>query len=192
MPPRPRRHPPAIDDSALERSALSYLERFAASSGRLRQVLLRRIKRAEMLGIDRAEADAARPRVEALIARLLASGILDDRRFAEAQAESLQRRGTSRRHIRQRLAAKGLDRGFVDDALGAIDPEGETSELASACVLARRRRLGPYRAAGTRRDFRQKDLAALARAGFSLDVARQVLAARDPESLERLMRGLKD
>jgi regulatory protein len=192
MPPRPRRCPPAIDDSALERSALSYLERFAASSGQLRRVLLRRIRRAQMLGVEPAQADAARDRVETLIARLLASGILDDRRFAEAQAESLQRRGTSRRRIRQHLAAKGLERDFVDEAVGAIDPDGATSELVAACVLVRRRRLGPYRAAGTRRDFRQKDLAALARAGFSLDVARQVLAARDPEALDRLMRGLED
>ena len=191
MPPRPPRRPPAIDESALEISALSYLERFAASSGQLRYLLLRRIKRAEMLGTDRAEADAARPQVETLIARLLASGILDDRHFAEAQAESLQRRGTSRRHIRQRLTAKGLYRGFVDEALGAIAPEGEASELAAACVLARRRRLGPYRASGTRRDFRQKDLATLARAGFSLEIARRVLAARDPEALDRLLRGLE-
>ncbi len=181
MPPRPERHPPAIDESALERSALSYLERFAASSGQLRRVLLRRIKRAEMLGIDRAEADAARPHIETLIARLLASGILDDRRFAEAQAQSLRRRGNSGRGIRQRLAAKGLERGFVEEALGAIDTDGDTSELTAACVLARRRRL-----------FRQKDLAALARAGFSLDVARRVLAARDPDALDRLMRGLED
>jgi len=186
------RHQPAIDDSALERSALSYLERFAASSGQLRGVLLRRIKRAQILGVDPGRADAARRHVEALIVRFLASGILDDRRFAETQAQSLQRRGNSRRRIRQRLAAKGVDRDFVDDALGAIDPEGETSEIAAACVLARRRRLGPYRAAGTRRDFRQKDLATFARAGFSLDVARRVLAARSPETLERLMRGIED
>jgi regulatory protein len=192
MPSRPPRHAPAISDAVLERSALRYLERFSASSGQLRRVLLRRIKRAEMLGIEPLEADAARRHVETLVARLLASGILDDRRFAEAQAQSLRRRGNSGRGIRQRLAAKGLDRGFVEDALETIEPDGDTSELAAACVLARRRRLGPYRAAGTRRDFRQKDLAALARAGFSLEIARRVLAARDPEALDRLMRGLED
>ena len=37
---------PAITDSVLEKSALFYLERYAASSGQLRRVLLRRIKRA--------------------------------------------------------------------------------------------------------------------------------------------------
>lgn len=191
MPPRPPR-PPAITDSALEKSALFYLERYAASSGQLRRVLLRRIKRAEMLGAEAVEIESARRQIEMLIERYLASGLLDDRRFAASQAQSLQRRGASRRRIRQRLAAKGVDRDFVEDALGTMEPEGETSELAAACVLARRRRLGPYRAAGVRQEFRQRDLATLARAGFSLDVARRVLAAGDPEALERLMRGAED
>ena len=192
MPPRSPRRPPGITDSVLEKSALFYLERYAASSGQLRRVLLRRVKRAEMLGADSDAAAAARAHIETLIARFLASGLLDDRRFAEAQAQSLQRRGNSRRRIRQRLAAKGVDRDFVDGALETMEPEGETSELAAACVLARRRRLGPYRTAGKRAEFRQKDLATLARAGFSLDTARRVLAARDPEALERLMRGEED
>ncbi len=176
----------------LEKSALFYLERYAASRGQLRRVLLRRVKRAEMLGVDAAEAAAARDHIEALIARFLAAGILDDRRFAEAQAQSLQRRGASRRRIRERLAAKGVDRSHVEDALETIEPGGETSELAAACVLVRRRRIGPYRAAGTRAAFRQKDLATLARAGFSLEIARKVLAARDPEALEGLVRGNED
>jgi regulatory protein len=189
MPAHPPRRPPVITDSALEKSALFYLERYAASSGELRRVLLRRVKRAEMLGAEAAQIAAARQQIETLIERYLASGLLDDRRFAEAQAQSLQRRGASRRRIRQRLAAKGVDRDFVDDALETMAPEGETGEIAAACVLVRRRRLGPYRAAGARKELRQKDLATLARAGFSLDVARRVLAARDPEALERLIRG---
>jgi regulatory protein len=192
MPPRPPRRPPAITESVLEKSALYYLERYTASSAQLRQVLRRRIKRAEMLGVERPEADAARRHIEALVARLLAAGILDDRRFAETQAQSLQRRGSSRARIRQRLAAKGVDRALVSEALETIEPEGETGELAAACTLARRRRLGPYRAAAARAAFRQKDLAALARAGFSPAIARRVLAARDPEALENLVRGIED
>lgn len=74
----------------------------------------------------------------------------------------------------------------MDAALETVDEP--TGELAAACALVRRRRLGPYRPAGTRAAHRQKDLAALARAGFSLDMARKVLAAGNPEALERLLR----
>src|SRR5260370_41924243 len=96
MSPRPPRRPPGITDSVLEKSALYYLERYAASSGQLRRVLLRRIKRAQMLGAESTQLEAARGHVEVLISRFVASGILDDRRFAESQAQSLQRRGNSR------------------------------------------------------------------------------------------------
>jgi regulatory protein len=72
--------------------------------------------------------------------------------------------------------------------MDALD-EGGASELAAACALVRRRRLGPYRAPGKRVDCRQKDLASLARAGFSLALARRVLKAPDIEALEQLARG---
>jgi len=180
-----RRTPPAISQSALEKAALHYLERFAASTEQLRKVLQRRIKRAAMLGAEAEEAAAARREVENLLQRYLAAGLLDDRRFAAAQTQSLRRRGASRHGIRRRLTAKGVERELVEAALA--EEGAAASELAAAGALARRRRLGPYRAESTRAAFRQRDLAALARAGFPLEIARRVLAAGDPEALERLI-----
>ena len=43
--------------------------------------------------------------------------------------------------------------------------ENEDLEFIAACRLAQRRRLGPFRAPDKVGDFRQRDLAALARAG---------------------------
>ena len=111
------------------------------------------------------------------------SGLLNDRAYAAQAAASLARRGTSRFSIAGKLAQKGVETELVSEAMrGARD--GGASELAAACALVRRRRLGPYRAPGKRADWRQKDLASLARAGFGLDIARRVLAARDIEALE--------
>jgi len=53
----------------------------------------------------------------------------------------------------------------------------------AALALIRRRRLGPYRDSATRADFRAKDLAALARAGFSYDLARRVIEAETQDVL---------
>jgi regulatory protein len=183
---RPPRKPSEITLAALERAALRYLERFAASSEHLRRVLLRRVSRAALLGSPEAAGGAAL--VDGIVERYLKAGLLDDRTYAVAQAGSLQRRGTSRHRIRQRLAAKGVARDLVEDALAGLDDEPGTGELAAACALARKRRLGPYRPPGQRSAYRQKDLAALARAGFTLDLARRVLAARDLDALDRLMR----
>jgi len=64
--------------------------------------------------------------------------------------------------------------------------EAGDPDLAAACAFARRRRLGPYRrGAGDR----VKELAAFARAGFSRDAARAVLACADPDAAEALARG---
>ena len=52
-----------------------------------------------------------------------------------------------------------------------MDPQ---AELEAARIAARRKRLGPW-SRGDRAAQRQKDIAALARAGFSLAIARAVI-----------------
>jgi len=138
---------------------------------------------------EEGQAEAGARMVDSLIARYLEKGLLNDRAYAVQAASSLARRGASRFSIAGKLAQKGVDRDLVMETIGALDEEGGASELAAACALVRRRRLGPYRAPGKRAEFREKDLASLARAGFGLDLARRVLRAKDVEALERLARG---
>jgi regulatory protein len=178
----PRAKPERPNLAMLENAALSYLGRYASSSANLRRVLLRRFTRTG----EPPTADD-RKMIEDIVARYLTSGLLDDRAYAAQQAASLHRRGTSRHAVRGRLAQKGVDAELIDAALGPLEEAG--GELAAAAALARRRRLGPYRPAGKRAELRQRDLAALARAGFNLAIARKVLAARDPEALLRLVQG---
>jgi regulatory protein len=170
----------------LENAALHYLERFSSSSANLRRVLLRKVARsARVHGTDPAEGAGL---VEAIIARYLQSGLLDDAAYAAQKAASLRRRGTSLYGLRGKLAVKGVDAELIGATLERLDAEGRSGDLAAACALVRRRRLGPYRPQGAQAEHRRKDLAALARAGFSLDIARRVLAARDAEAAEALAR----
>ena len=66
--------------------------------------------------------------------------------------------------------ARGLERG---DRVGVLLPQ--SVETAAAHIAARRRRLGPWRREQDRATSRQKDLATLARLGFSYAVARAVI-----------------
>lgn len=50
-------------------------------------------------------------------------------------------------------------------------------------ALARRRRLGPFRRTG-REEHREKDMAALGRAGFGYQIARKVVDAEDPDAIQ--------
>jgi regulatory protein len=181
-PPVQRRGPRKATAASLANAALSYLARFATSRANLRAVLMRRVERSvRHHGTDPAAGAAL---VDALLDRYETAGLLDDRVFAEARAAGLRRQGASGRAIRFRLARQGVDSEIVDSALAAADEGSENAELAAAAALARKRRLGPYRAPASRAEARDKDLAALARAGFSYDVARRVIEAATAEDIE--------
>lgn len=185
-PPRGRPAPRPLNDAALENAALFYLERYATSSANLKRVLLRRVARAAVAEPDLDVADWT-ARIDALIARYLAAGLLDDRAYAAQKAASLRRRGVSRRALQGHLAQRGLAREVIAGTIAALEAAG-SDDFAAACMLVRRRRLGPCRAEPARSNAHRRDLAALARAGFSLDLARRVLAVPDQATLERLMR----
>ena len=182
---RPGQGARAITREELEKAAAFYLERYASSRENLRRVLLRRVAKAARG--DETAAEPGRAEVEALIARYLAAGLLDDRRYAEAKAAALARGGGSRFQIRGKLMQKGVGRDEINEAIAALDGN-EGSERAAACALIRRKRLGPYRPSADRAAFRHKDLAALARAGFALDLAQELLRAPSVEALEQMAR----
>lgn len=173
----------------LENAALHYLGRFASSAENLRRVLMRKVQRsAHFHGTD---ADEGRAEVDHLVERFLRAGLVDDAVYAAARAASLHRRGASKRLITARLREKGVAAETIEGALASLDAEAADAELAAAVTLARRRRLGPFRAKPRPQDRkraakeRELALAALARAGFSYDVARRVVDAASADELER-------
>jgi regulatory protein len=161
----------------LEKKALQYLNRFDTSRANLRRVLLGYVKRAAETRGD--EAAATGPAlVEALLSRYEESGLVDDARFAGGMALGMRRRGSSRRAIVQKLASRGISREVADAAVAELDADAAgNAELEAARAFVKRRRLGPFRPEGEREARRQKDLGAMARAGFSLDVARRALGS---------------
>jgi regulatory protein len=184
MPPR-RAAPRPVTPESLARAAADYVSRYAASTARLRQVLQRRVLRAEHAGAP-VTPDAARV-IEALVQRYVTAGVLDDDAWAQRRAESLRRRGESGRRIAQRLAAAGISSDAGRAALAAAAEEagaedGQAAELMAAIRFAQRRRIGPFRKAD-RTANRQRDLATMARAGFSFDLARRVVDAADADAL---------
>lgn len=185
---RARREPKQATPAYLERAALFYLERYAASAESLRRVLLRKVRRsAEAHGSDPAEGASV---IEALIARFLRAGLLDDGLYARGQALSLLRRGGSERAIRLKLQQRGVSEADIAAALAARLEEHDDPELAAALTYARRRRLGPYRGdPGARAQARTKDLAALARRGFAPALCRRVIDTDDVEQLWGETRG---
>ena len=170
----------------LQNAAAFYLERYPSSAEGLRRVLNHRVAKAKML--DAPIMDNVQQAIEAVVAKFVDAGVIDDKAFAQTKARSLHRRGTSSRLTRQKLKMAGVDGDTLDEAMEGLDVELDATpaqrELRAAAALARRRRLGPYRSAEDRKDHRARDLATMARAGFAYDVAKKVIDAKDPDSLD--------
>ncbi|MBS0640351.1 MAG: RecX family transcriptional regulator [Proteobacteria bacterium] len=185
---RPARTPPPIDAAALNDAALAYLARYAATEAGLRRVLQRRVDRWTS-GQSDPEAtapalEAARQAIDGVVANLVRLGALSDVGFAETRARSLTRAGRSRRAVQAALVAKGVAPDLARDATG----DNAGAELAAALVLARKRRLGPWRAAEPEdmRAARQRELGVLARAGFDRDTAERALDTEREEADRRI------
>jgi regulatory protein len=169
---------------AYHAAALAYLGRFASSADNMRRVLQRRAYREARRTGTEVEREHVAPAIEAVIARLERAGLIDDASYAEIRAGSLNRRGESGRRIRSRLRAKGVASEAIDQAIDALRQEDGDAEFRAACRLARRRRLGPARPAAGRAATREKDMAALARAGFDYETVRRVMALADAAALD--------
>jgi regulatory protein len=167
----------------IERWALDYLGRYATSAEHLRRVLQRRIRR--RVHEDPDAIRRAAPLIDAVIERQRCFGLLDDRSYAIQRAQALNYRGLSLAGIRARLIAKGISAVLAAEVLSTLQEGAADPELAAACALARRRRLGPYRTHG---GDHACELAVFARAGFPRRVAEAVLACRDIEAIEALAR----
>ncbi|NEU14130.1 regulatory protein RecX [Methylobacterium sp. BTF04] len=172
---------PPVTASYLERAALHYLERYSASVAMLRRTLQRRVeKRCRARG---EEPGAFSEMIDATVARAISAGLVDDARFTAGRVAALRRRGTSARALSAKLSAKGVARDLVEAAMGAEQEaagDGIDSENAAARAYAKRRRLGPWRRPDLREAHRDRDLAAMARAGFGYALARSILEA-EPE-----------
>src|SRR4029453_8227794 len=122
-----------------------YLERYPSTAEGLRRVLNRRVRKAEML--EAPVMDNVRQAIDALVAKFVDAGVIDDKAFAQTKARALPRRGTSAKLTRSRLQMAGVDGATLDTAMAALDRELDTNprqrEWRAAVALARRRKLGP-------------------------------------------------
>lgn len=169
--PRRQRPVPEATPAHLREVALRYVERFWGPSANLRRVLQRHLDRSVRChATDRAAGLNA---IDAIVREFCEALLVNDAQFAHAAARNLHGRGKSRALIGQQLRARGLSDGDVAAALAGMQDD-ELTDRTAAFALAKRRRIGPYRTAD-RAQFRQKDMAVLARGGFGFGLAREVI-----------------
>jgi regulatory protein len=167
-----RRKPAPLDPRRLEDLALAYVARFATTRAKLESYLIRKLR-------ERGWADEAAPRVPELAERFEQAGYIDDEAYARARTGSLLRRGYGMRRVGQALGAAG-----VDEVVRESVTPGERARRAAALVMARKRKFGPFAPAAPDRALREKQIAAMLRAGHALDHVLALLAATGVEQAE--------
>lgn len=175
----PRKPPAPLTPQRLEELALAYVARFATSAGRLSAYCRRKLRER---GHEGAEGGAPPLDVDALVQRFVAKGYVDDASYARTKAGGLLRRGYGARRVDEALRADAIDEPLRE----SLAP-GEADRREAAAAYARRRRLGPFAREGStvdERRAREKQLAALLRAGHDSGHARWLLAAASPEDVD--------
>ncbi|NVJ90362.1 MAG: RecX family transcriptional regulator [Methylocystaceae bacterium] len=176
--------PKPVSPGSLRAAALRYIDRFATSRENLRQVLMRRVQKSNYY--HETSIVEGMSWIEDLLNKLEAANFINDAQYAEMRAGALHRKGTSLRVISMKLKEKGISDQHIETALEALreETQSENLERDAAIALARRRRLGPWRDPAKREDLKEKDLAAMARAGFSYDLAREIIEAENVKTLD--------
>jgi regulatory protein len=150
--------------------ALAYVARFATSAAKLDGYLRRKLRERGWEG----EGDAP---VERIVARFVEAGYVDDAAFARAKTGSLLRRGYGARRIAQALGAAG-----IAEDVRAMARAGQGAQRQAALALARKRGFGPFGKAAPDRPLRERQIAAMLRAGHPLDSARELVNATDVDA----------
>lgn len=159
-----------ITPQRLKNIGLYYLKRFESSVENLRSVLRRRIDAYARENPEWNKHEAYQW-AEDVLAEFERLHYLDDTRFTEIKVRSYLSAGKPARYIQNKLRAKGIDETQIESVLA----EEEYNPFEMALKLAKRKKIGPYRAEESRREFRQKDMGTLVRAGFDYDTVCEVL-----------------
>lgn len=159
-----------LNSVRFEEMALSYVARFSTTSAKFERYLVRKLR-------ERGWEDEGEPPVRSTVERFVELGYIDDEAYARMKSSSLLRRGYGARRVRQALGQAGIAAPLRE----RVAP-GERAAREAALAFVRRRRFGPFGTEPPEADKREKQIAAMVRAGHGFDAARTLIDA--PSEIE--------
>lgn len=178
-----RRNRP-LDETALRDLALHYAARYATTGAKLESYLARKIRERGIA--EDEDGRVCELDVTGLVTRLIELGYVDDDAYARMRSRDLAGRGYGKRRIDQALWAAG-----VEDDLRAEHVPGEAECRKAAILLAKKRgfgafgnRIDPEASADVQRAAKEKQIAAMLRAGHDFEHARFIIDANCVPDIE--------
>ena len=180
-----RKAAPALDSLSLRDLALAYVARFATTAAKVEAYLARKIReRGVAQDEDGRDVDLD---VAGLVTRLVELGYIDDAAYARSRSRDLTERGYGTRRVEQALWSAG-----VEEQVRAQNSPSEAAGRRAAIRYASKRGFGPF-ARGecdpdepieTSRKRREKQVAAMLRAGHLYEHIQTILEAAQAAELE--------
>lgn len=156
---------PPLNESKLNELALRYVGKYATTRAKLRTYLARKVRERGWEGPREAD-------FEAIADRFAELGYIDDAAYALTKSRSLSARGYGKRRVIEKLRIAGV---AEEDGTAARD-HADAEVVAAALRFAQRRRIGPFSSTEADLKGREKAIAAMARAGHPLGLARSIVA----------------
>lgn len=150
--------------------------------------MLRKVRKSCLFHQEQ-DYEACAALVEETIKKFERAGLLNDDLYTQGVIASLRRAGKSRKAITTKLKIRGLPDSLIAEKLQSHDSDYfEGGDRTAALMLLRRKKSGPFAVQKPDEKTYEKTLAALARAGFSYDIAQQTMKMDRAEAEEMLAR----
>ena len=146
--------------------AIYYLSKYSSSKKNLEFILKKKIRR---LSDEKQIRFHLYNEIQIIIEKLEKLNLINDQVFVESKIQSLQYQAKSQNYIKQYLLQKGIDIQLIEEQISLFYKNNKNLEKENALKFAKKRNL-----LDKDQDY-QKKLSKLARAGFSYDIAKEIL-----------------
>ena len=159
-----------VSPRRLRNKALHYLGRYASTEYRLKQVLVKFIKKKW----PKIPINDSLDHIQETVNWCKECKFLNDAEYAFMKVKSGRAKGYSTKQIKKRLALAGLSTELVESAFNEAENTVE-AEFQAALTLAKKKRIGPYATSPiSDPKERMRQMARLARAGYSYKICKNV------------------
>ena len=146
--------------------AIYYLSKYSSSKKNLEFILKKKIRR---LSDEKKIRFHLYNEIQIIIEKLENLNLINDQVFVESKIQSLQYQAKSKNYIKQYLLQKGIDKQLIEEQISLFYENNKNLEKENALKFAKKRNL-----LDNDQDY-QKKLSKMARAGFSYDIAKEIL-----------------
>ena len=146
--------------------AIYYLSKYSSSKKNLEFILKKKIRR---LSDEKKIRFQLYNEIQIIIEKLEKLNLINDQFFVESKIQSFQHQAKSKNYIKQYLLQKGIDKQLIEEQISLFYENNKNLEKENALKFAKKRNL-----LDNDQDY-QKKLSKMARAGFSYDIAKEIL-----------------